>query len=172
LENVWKVNVKLNKYKRIASLAKGAQFMVKKSLVILLSFVFLLSIVSTTHSQTSDFEEFVAQMMLQRNVAGVSIARIESGEIVEQFALSHPDLDSSSLTKDSVFQVGSISKPVAAWTVMTLVRDGKVELGAPISRYVSSWSLPPSNFDADQLAWIPWLCARDPIANYTKFPFG
>jgi CubicO group peptidase (beta-lactamase class C family) len=151
LENVWKVNVKLNKYKRIASLAKGAQFMVKKSLVILLSFVFLLSIVSTTHSQTSDFEEFVAQMMLQRNVAGVSIARIESGEIVEQFALSHPDLDSSSLTKDSVFQVGSISKPVAAWTVMTLVRDGKVELGAPISRYVSSWSLPPSNFDADQV---------------------
>jgi CubicO group peptidase (beta-lactamase class C family) len=55
------------------------------------------------------------------------------------------------MTKDTVFQVGSISKPVAAWVVMTLVRDGKIELNAPISRYVSRWRIPPSDFDPEQV---------------------
>lgn len=98
--------------------------MINKTLFNLLSSILLITVVGITQAQTTDFEDFVAKTMLERNVAGVSIARIESGNIVEQFALSHPDLDDSSLTIDSVFQVGSISKPVAAWVVMTMVQDG------------------------------------------------
>jgi CubicO group peptidase (beta-lactamase class C family) len=113
--------------------------------------ILFVSTVWNVHAQTSDFEKFVAQAMLDRTVAGVSIARIESGEIVEKFALSHPNVDKLALSENSVFQVGSISKPVAAWAVMTLVRDGKVELDAPISRYLSRWNLPSSNFDPKQV---------------------
>jgi CubicO group peptidase (beta-lactamase class C family) len=115
-----------------------------------MSFVCLLN-VNYAQAQTSEFEKFVTQTILERNVAGVSIARIESGEIVEQFALAHPDTDGTAITTNTVFQVGSISKPVAAWVVMTLVRDGKIELNAPISRYVSRWRIPPSDFDPEQV---------------------
>lgn len=91
---------------------------------------------SSTQAQDTKFQQFVAQTLLERNVAGVSIARMENGDVVEQFALTNPNVDSEQITPDGIFQVGSISKPVAAWAVMTLVRDGKVELDAPITRYV------------------------------------
>ncbi|MFT6270947.1 MAG: CubicO group peptidase (beta-lactamase class C family) [Alphaproteobacteria bacterium] len=117
---------------------------------IFMSFVCLHN-VNYAQAQTSEFEKFVTQTMLERNVAGVSIARIESGEIVEQFALAHPDTNAQAMTTNTVFQVGSISKPVAAWVVMTLVRDGKIELNAPISRYVSRWRIPPSDFDPEEV---------------------
>ena len=63
--------------------------MIKQSLWKLLSLVFLISLMGITHAQKTEFEDFVTKTMLERNVAGVSIARIESGNIVEQFALSH-----------------------------------------------------------------------------------
>ncbi len=36
------------------------------------------------------------------------------------------------VTPDTVFEVGSISKPVTAWGVMRLVQQGKLDLDAPV----------------------------------------
>lgn len=52
---------------------------------------------------------------------------------------------------DTLFQMASVSKWVAAWGVMTLVEAGKVELDAPVSRYLRRWQLPPSDYDNDQV---------------------
>ncbi len=50
---------------------------------------------------------------------------------------------------DTVYQVASISKPVTAWGVMKLVEQGKLDLDAPVSRYLTRWKLPPSPYDPD-----------------------
>ncbi len=59
------------------------------------------------------------------------------------------------VTPASVFQVGSISKPVAAAAVMHLVQAGRLDLDAPASRYLPpEWTLRPragSDHDADQV---------------------
>ncbi|WP_395342974.1 serine hydrolase domain-containing protein [Ningiella sp. W23] len=116
---------------------------------------FLSSVISLfclqPQAQPTDFESYVTRVLIDREVAGASIARIENGQIVEQFAFSHPDVKEDHVKPDTVFQVGSISKSVAAWTVMTLVRDGKVELDTPVSHYVEKWQLPASEFDAEQV---------------------
>lgn len=52
---------------------------------------------------------------------------------------------------DTLFQVASMSKWVTAWGVMTLVQDGKLDLDAPVSTYLTRWSLPPSEFDNRQV---------------------
>ena len=44
----------------------------------------------------------------------------------------------------TLYNVASISKVVTAWGVMRLVDEGRVDLDAPISRYVSRFKLPPS----------------------------
>lgn len=125
-------------------------------------------------AQPSEFQQFVANTLLERNVAGVSAVRIENGQIAEQFALTHPDLADQPITAQSVFQVGSISKPVAAWTVMTLVRDGKIDLDAPISHYVTRWQLPDSEFDHDQITVRRLLShsAGLSLHGYPGFPEG
>lgn len=43
---------------------------------------------------------------------------------------------------NTVFQSASLSKWVTAWGVMALVQDGKLDLDAPVSRYLTRWTLP------------------------------
>ena len=50
---------------------------------------------------------------------------------------------------ETLFQVASLSKWITAWAVMTLVESGKVDLDAPVSRYLTRWQLPSSEFDND-----------------------
>ncbi len=48
---------------------------------------------------------------------------------------------------DTVFQTASLSKWLTAWGVMALVDQGKLDIDAPVSRYLERWTLPPSAFD-------------------------
>lgn len=48
---------------------------------------------------------------------------------------------------DTLFQTASLSKWVSAWGVMSLVDAGKLDLDAPVSKYLTRWELPPSEFD-------------------------
>jgi CubicO group peptidase (beta-lactamase class C family) len=48
---------------------------------------------------------------------------------------------------DTVFNVGSVSKTFAAWTVMTLVERGLVRLDDPVDTYLRRWRMPQSTFD-------------------------
>lgn len=51
------------------------------------------------------------------------------------------------VNQDTLFQVASVSKWVAAWGVMTLVEAGKIDLDAPANRYLKRWKLPSSEHD-------------------------
>lgn len=53
--------------------------------------------------------------------------------------------------RDTLFQVASMGKWVAAFGVMKLVEEGKLDLDAPVSRYLTRWSLPPSAFDNNKV---------------------
>lgn len=52
---------------------------------------------------------------------------------------------------DTVFQTASLSKWITAWGVMALVEQGRLDLDAPVSRYLKRWTLPPSAFDNSQV---------------------
>ncbi len=51
--------------------------------------------------------------------------------------------------RDTLFQVASLSKWIAAFGVMRLVDQGKLDLDAPVSKYLTRWHLPKSAFDND-----------------------
>lgn len=53
--------------------------------------------------------------------------------------------------KNTVFQVASLSKFVTAVGIMKLVELGKIDLDTPISKYLTRWKLPPSEFDNEQV---------------------
>ncbi|MEZ5710027.1 MAG: serine hydrolase domain-containing protein [Blastomonas sp.] len=70
---------------------------------------------------------------------------IEDGEVIA----SHSTSKGKPVAADSIFQVASLSKWVAAMGVMALAEDGAIDLDAPVSRYLKRWQLPPSAFDND-----------------------
>jgi CubicO group peptidase (beta-lactamase class C family) len=68
-----------------------------------------------------------------------------SGEVVcEHFQSSGRPID-----KDTVFSTASFSKWITALGVMRLVELGRVDLDAPVSRYLTRWKLPDSPYDND-----------------------
>ncbi len=70
---------------------------------------------------------------------------IENGAVVGEHFVSIGD----AIDRETLFQVGSLSKWVAAFGVMALVEEGKLDLDTPVSQYLTRWQLPASEFDND-----------------------
>src|SRR5581483_9175023 len=83
-------------------------------------------------------------------VPGVAVALVRDGRLTWSKGYGQADLARGvPVTPETVFQVGSVSKPLTAWGVMRLVQQGKLDLEAPVERYLTRWHLPRSPFDAD-----------------------
>jgi CubicO group peptidase (beta-lactamase class C family) len=84
------------------------------------------------------------------DVPGVAVALVRDGHVTWSKGYGQAEAARGvPVTPDTIFQVGSISKPVTAWGVMRLVQQGKLDLDAPVHRYLTRWHLPPGPFDAD-----------------------
>jgi CubicO group peptidase (beta-lactamase class C family) len=73
----------------------------------------------------------------------VAFVLIENGKVFDE----HFTSVGQPVDRNTLFQVASISKWITAWGVMTLVEAGKLDLDAPVSTYLTRWSLPKSEFD-------------------------
>jgi len=85
------------------------------------------------------------------NVLGVSIAIVKDG--VLRWAKGYGVANSKSNTKvdeNTLFQAGSISKPVAALAALSLYENGEVDLDTDINKYLKDWKLPESKFTTDE----------------------
>ncbi len=84
-------------------------------------------------------------------VPGVSIAVINNGKIEWTKTYGVMDKESRSpVTKETLFQAGSISKPVAAYGALRLVEEGSINLNEDINTYLKSWKLPDSQFTTEK----------------------
>jgi len=48
--------------------------------------------------------------------------------------------------RDTLFQAGSVSKPVAAFGALALVQDGKLSLQTPVNAQLKSWRIPENDW--------------------------
>ena len=81
--------------------------------------------------------------MAADHVPGVSIAVIHDGAIewARGFGVAQPR--GTPVTDQTMFQAGSISKPVAAMAALRMVEDGKLSLDADVNQALTSWKIPP-----------------------------
>jgi CubicO group peptidase (beta-lactamase class C family) len=85
-------------------------------------------------------------------VPGAAISIIENGEVRWKGTFGYADLEQrEAVSEQTVFQVASISKSVAALGAMQLVEDGQIDLFSPAESYLSRWQLPESEFDTDEV---------------------
>lgn len=101
------------------------------------------------------FDAFAAQMdrmapgLLEKyRVPGAAIALVHDGEVAwtQGYGLAD-EINGVPASTETVFQVASISKSITAWGVMQLVEEGRIDLDAPVEKYLTSWKLPASDFD-------------------------
>lgn len=89
-----------------------------------------------------------AVAVLEKNSNGnAAFALLREGEVYDE----HFQSRGRPVDRNTLFQVASLSKWITAWGVMTLVEAGRLDLDAPVSRYLTTWKLPPSEFDNEQV---------------------
>ena len=87
----------------------------------------------------------LSDRMFVYHVTGVSIAVVHNGSIAWSRGFGVSRIGGSAITADTLFQAGSISKPVSAFAALRLVQSGQIELNADVNRYLKSWKLPANN---------------------------
>ncbi len=86
----------------------------------------------------------LADRMAYYETPGVSVAIIQDYRV--EWARGYGVCEagkSEPVTTETLFQAGSISKPVAAMAALKLVQDGKLDLDEDVNRYLTSWKVPP-----------------------------
>jgi len=108
----------------------------------------------TPHSPTDEFAAFmdikVPRLMRLYGIPGVNIALVRDGQIV--YTAAYGDADKRAgrkMTVDMPMRVQSISKSVAAWAVLKLAEEGKLNLDDPIEKHLRGWKLPASDYPPD-----------------------
>ncbi|WP_051822442.1 serine hydrolase domain-containing protein [Desulfonatronum thiodismutans] len=101
-------------------------------------------------SPPDELEATMFRLMDKWQVHGTSVALVEDGKVVWEEGYGWADMEAwLPALPDTVFQAASISKAVSAVLVLRLVQDGLLDLDEPVSRYVTRWRLPESEFDLD-----------------------
>jgi len=84
----------------------------------------------------------LADRMKELNVPGVSIAVIHEGKIEWARGFGVRRLGGPPVTADTMFQAGSISKPLAAMAALRLAQQGNLSLDTDVNTFLTSWKLP------------------------------
>jgi len=93
-----------------------------------------------SYATARDHARATAKEWLARGVPGFNIAVAVDGKIIYSEAFGYADLEQRvpawQITK---FRIGSVSKPLTSAALMKLVEQGKIDLDAPIQKYVPSF---------------------------------
>ncbi len=89
----------------------------------------------------SELHDLVVPLLERWKVPGVSIATWNDGE-VQSAAFGKANVEAGhDVTPDTLFQIGSISKVFTATAVMQLVDGWRIDLDAPVTRYLPDFRL-------------------------------
>ena len=94
------------------------------------------NIATAHHNSYAEIDAYIEQQMRRLNIPGVSLAIVEGAEIVHLRGFGHAHPRGKAPTPQTPFFIGSLTKSFTALAVMQLIEAGKVELDAPVQRYL------------------------------------
>jgi CubicO group peptidase (beta-lactamase class C family) len=113
----------------------------------------------------------ISERMKALTVRGVSVAVIKDYKIEWARGYGFADLESKRpVTTATLFQAGSISKPVAAAGAMVLVERGKLKLDENVNLFLKSWKVPDNDFTRDQKVTLRRLLSHTAGLTVHGFP--
>ena len=131
--------------------------------------------IAEPESVATELASHAPDLLRRYSAAGASVAVVDHGVVVSTSGYGVADRSTGArVTPDTVFEVGSISKTVTAWGVLRLAEQGRINLDAPVSRYVPDWHPPPSRFDPGAITVRRLLShtAGLSVQGYSGYPVG
>ncbi len=111
------------------------------------------------------------ERMKHYKVPGVSIAVFNDFKITWAKAYGVVDIETNEpATTETLFQAGSISKPVAAMVALRKVQEGKIQLDQNINEKLTSWQVPDNEFTAKKKVTLANLLSHTAGLTVHGFP--
>lgn len=113
----------------------------------------------------------IEQLMQLYKVPGLSVAVVDNFKIAWAKGYGVTEAGSHNpVTIHTLFQAGSISKPVAATGTLSLVQQGKLSLDQNVNDRLKSWQVPDNEFTKDQKVTLRRLLSHSAGLTVHGFP--
>jgi len=122
-------------------------------------------------TRLDSLDAFVKAQMALRQVRGLSLAVIKEGKIVVARAYGVVDDSTKApVTTSTLFQAGSISKPVSALGALRLVEKGTLSLDDDVNAKLTSWKVPENKFTTTEKVTLRRLLSHTAGLTVHGFP--
>ena len=122
-------------------------------------------------ARLDSLDAFIKAQIAQRHIRGLSLAIIKDGKI--SVARGYGVTDDSSkapVTTSTLFQAGSISKPVSALGALHLVEAGTLSLDGDVNAKLKSWKVPENRFTTTEKVTLRRLLSHSAGLTVHGFP--
>lgn len=104
-------------------------------------------------------------------VPGMSLAIVKNGELhwAKGYGMANTN-DSIEVTSTTLFQAGSISKPIAALAALKLAEEGKLDLDTDVNTYLKDWKVEDNEFTKDEKVTVRRLLTHTAGMTVHGFP--
>jgi CubicO group peptidase (beta-lactamase class C family) len=102
---------------------------------------------SSNEPDIASIDAYINAQMQADHIPGVALGLVHNDQIVHLRGFGEADQSGRAVTPHTPFILASVSKSFTALAVMQLVEAGKIELDAPVQRY------------------LPWFHVADPVAS-------
>src|SRR6201982_329282 len=100
----------------------------------------------------SKIESAISSFMAETKVPGISAAIVQDGEFIWSAGFGMADLENSvPATSQTLYRLGSISKPITATGAVELLGRGKLDLDSPVQKYCPAFPQKPWPITAREL---------------------
>jgi CubicO group peptidase (beta-lactamase class C family) len=129
-------------------------------------FFILVFLLLTISARADEVDKYVRAQLVERHIPGAAIAVIKNGRVVKTAGYGLASVEFNvPVTKETVFEIGSVSKQITAVALMLLVEEGKVNLDEKISKYLPATPEAWKNVSVRNL-----LTHTSGIKSYTGLP--
>jgi CubicO group peptidase (beta-lactamase class C family) len=113
----------------------------------------------------------IEERLRHYKVPGVSVAVIKDFKVEWAGGYGFKDAEAREpVTERTLFQAGSISKPVAAMTILKKVEQGRLSLDEDVNLKLTSWKLPENEFTAKKKVTLANLLSHTAGLTVHGFP--
>jgi len=131
----------------------------------------VVSLAAGFSARADGVDDLILKRMHERNITGLSLAIVKDGKIVK--AQGYGFIDKSNrvaVTAETLFQAGSISKPVAAVGVLRLVERGRLSLDEDVNGKLRTWKVPENEFMKEKKVTLRGILSHSAGLTVHGFP--
>lgn len=127
-------------------ITKISTVLILSFLIIIMNFIPVVAEVKTDNINYSKIDEFINSKMKSAKIPGISLSIVKDDKIIYLKGYG-VDGKNRPITLQTPFFLGSVSKSFTGLAIIQLVEKGKIDLNAPVQKY------------------LPWFCLADKEAS-------